>query len=44
MDIHLRIAEEVADGKRAVFLNLELSHHLQATDLDDVLATARRQS
>ncbi len=44
MDIHLQIAGEIADGKRAVFLNQELSHHLLATDLDDVLATARRQS
>ncbi len=44
MDIHLQIADEVADGKRAVLLNQELSHHLQVTDLDDVLGTARRQA
>ncbi len=44
MDIHLQIAEQVTDGKRAVLLNQELSHHLQVTDLDDVLGTARRQA
>jgi hypothetical protein len=41
MDVAIRIASEVSQGRRRVFWNDELSHHLPEPELQEVLKEAR---
>ena len=41
MDVAIRIDAEASDGKRNVFWNDELSHHVQETELRAILEDAR---